>query len=83
MLLIALSIGIFALLCLNQRVTRIGRVATQLTAGAAFFAINTLSAFAQEPHRPGGEANLKLPDLSTVTFMGGTNGRTLLMIGIG
>ncbi|MDQ3009103.1 MAG: sodium-translocating pyrophosphatase [Acidobacteriota bacterium] len=42
-----------------------------------------MSAFAAEPeHRPGGEANLKLPDLSTVTFMGGTNGRTLLMIGI-
>jgi K(+)-stimulated pyrophosphate-energized sodium pump len=52
-------------------------------AGAAFFIINTVTAFAQQPeHRPGGEANLKLPDLSQVTFMGGTNGRTLLMVGI-
>jgi K(+)-stimulated pyrophosphate-energized sodium pump len=55
-----------------------------ILAGAAVIALNTIAAFAQEPaHRPGGEANLKLPDLSTVTFMGGTNGRTLLMIGIG
>ncbi|HQR31137.1 MAG TPA: sodium-translocating pyrophosphatase [Blastocatellia bacterium] len=43
-----------------------------------------MSVFAQEPaHRPGGEANLKLPDLSQVAFLGGTNGRTLLMVGIG
>jgi Na+/proline symporter len=51
-----------------------------LLAGAGFFAINTVAAFAQQPaHQPGGEANLQLPDLSQVTFMGGTNGRTLLM----
>lgn len=30
----------------------------------------------------GGEANLKLPDLSTSTFMGGISGTTLLLIGI-
>jgi K(+)-stimulated pyrophosphate-energized sodium pump len=58
------------------------RQLTALTAGVAFFALNTLTAFAQEPaHRPGGEANLKLPDLSQVSFMG-TNGRTLLLVGI-
>jgi K(+)-stimulated pyrophosphate-energized sodium pump len=34
-----------------------------------------------ETHRPGGEANLVLPDLSTVEF-GGVNARTLLMGGI-
>ncbi|MCA1632955.1 MAG: sodium-translocating pyrophosphatase [Acidobacteria bacterium] len=33
-------------------------------------------------HRPGGEANLELPDLSRVEFIGGTNGRTLLMGGL-
>ena len=33
-------------------------------------------------HRPGGEANLKVPDLSTETFLGGIGGRTLLMSGI-
>jgi K(+)-stimulated pyrophosphate-energized sodium pump len=54
-----------------------------LLTGAAFFAVNTVAAFAQQPaHRPGGEANLQLPDLSSVTFMGGTNGRSLLMIGL-
>ncbi|HVF54698.1 MAG TPA: sodium/proton-translocating pyrophosphatase, partial [Pyrinomonadaceae bacterium] len=33
-------------------------------------------------HKPGGEANLVLPDLSRVDFLGGTNGRTLLMTGL-
>src|SRR6478735_3255659 len=36
---------------------------------------------AQEPHA-GGEANLRLPDLGSVTFLGGTSGRTLLMGGL-
>ena len=30
----------------------------------------------------GGEANLQLPDLGAVDFFGGTNGRTLLMVGL-
>jgi K(+)-stimulated pyrophosphate-energized sodium pump len=30
----------------------------------------------------GGEANLQLPDLSTVSFLGGMNGRALLMYGL-
>jgi len=34
------------------------------------------------PVHAGGEANLQLPDLGTVTFFGGTNGRVLLMIGL-
>ncbi len=34
-------------------------------------------------HKPGGEANLVIPDLSTVQFMGGIQGRTLLMAGLG
>lgn len=33
-------------------------------------------------HHPGGEANLVLPDLSQVSFIGGTNGRTLLYAGL-
>ncbi len=32
--------------------------------------------------KPGGEANLQLPDLSQVTFLGGINGRLLLMLGL-
>jgi len=79
-----LGIGIFALLCLRKQSVQFGGLAMKLAAGVAFVAISAISAFAQEPaHRPGGEANLKLPDLSTVSFMGGTNGRTLLMVGIG
>ncbi len=37
-------------------------------------------AFAQST--AGGEANLVLPDLAQATFLGGTNGRTLLMWGL-
>src|SRR6202161_452739 len=40
-----------------------------------------VSAFAQ-PAAAGGEANLVLPDLAQATFLGGTNGRTLLMWGL-
>ncbi|MBL8191811.1 MAG: sodium-translocating pyrophosphatase [Acidobacteria bacterium] len=75
-----LSIGVFVSLCL-LRAPKLGRVALRLASGTAFVAVSALSAFAQE-HRPGGEANLKLPDLSQVSFMGGTNGRTLLLVGI-
>ena len=54
----------------------------------ALFAIFLLAAvpsqaFAQEaPVHAGGEANLILPDLSQVSFLGGINGRTLLMAGL-
>jgi len=81
-MLLLLSIGIFVSLCL-LRAPKVGRVALRLASGAAFVAFSVMTAFAQEPaHRPGGEANLKLPDLSQVSFMGGTNGRTLLLVGI-
>src|SRR5438270_124258 len=44
----------------------------------------SVPAFAQQPtEHHGGEANLILPDLSTATFIGGIDGRTLLMIGLG
>ncbi|HZS06943.1 MAG TPA: sodium-translocating pyrophosphatase [Blastocatellia bacterium] len=46
----------------------------------AIVSINTSAALAQA-HQPGGEANLKLPDLSQVQFLG-VNGRSLLMIGL-
>ena len=45
-----------------------------------FLLTGSSALFAQE--QAGGEANLKLPDLSQATFMGGTNGRTLLMGGL-
>ncbi|MFL5563657.1 MAG: hypothetical protein ACJ77J_01070, partial [Gemmatimonadaceae bacterium] len=33
-------------------------------------------------HQPGGEANLVIPDLSQVSFLGGIHGRSLLMGGL-
>src|SRR5678815_805873 len=36
--------------------------------------------FAQSEH--GGEANLVLPDLNSVTFFGGVTGHNLLMVGL-
>jgi K(+)-stimulated pyrophosphate-energized sodium pump len=39
-------------------------------------------AFGQNAPPTGGEANLVLPDLSQATFLGGINGRTLLMWGL-
>ena len=33
-------------------------------------------------HKPGGEANLQLPDLRQVTFLGGIDGHNLLLVGI-
>src|SRR6185503_12594504 len=52
----------------------------------AFVALigNAATAFGQAreaAHQPGGEANLKLPDLSQVKFMG-VDGHTLLMFGL-
>jgi K(+)-stimulated pyrophosphate-energized sodium pump len=37
---------------------------------------------AQAEHHGGGEANLKLPDLDSATFLGGVGGRSLLLVGL-
>ena len=50
------------------------------TIAASFVALSVSGAFAQEA--PGGEANLKLPDLHSVTFFNGWDGHFLLLIGI-
>ncbi len=50
----------------------------------AFIAFNAFTAFAQgepAPRRAGGEANLRLPDLSKESFLG-VDGHTLLLLGI-
>src|SRR6202044_3353558 len=39
------------------------------------------AAFADPVEQVGGEANLQLPDLSQVSFLGGINGHSLLMWG--
>jgi K(+)-stimulated pyrophosphate-energized sodium pump len=51
---------------------------SQILLTLLFLLTGSSALFAQEP---GGEANLKLPDLSQATFMG-ANGRTLLMGGL-
>src|SRR5689334_25183520 len=59
------------------------RGAFALVALASVLAFNAVAAFAAPAGEAvGGEAALKLPDLSDVTFFGGLNGRTLLMVGL-
>src|SRR5207249_10492042 len=56
---------------------RIGKI----VAGAVAVIALTTCAFGQSSSEVGGEANLKLPDLSQVNFLG-TDGHRLLLIGI-
>ena len=79
MILLVLGISLLAFLGM-ARETR--RAAIRMAAVLAAAMVTGAAAMAQEPHQAGGEANLKLPDLSSVTFMGGTNGRTLLLVGL-
>ncbi len=51
------------------------------TLAATFFALGGPAALAQPAHEAGGEAGLKLPDLTQVTFLG-MDGHALLRIGI-
>ncbi|HKP13793.1 MAG TPA: sodium-translocating pyrophosphatase, partial [Blastocatellia bacterium] len=48
--------------------------------------MNATMALAQthdtDGHTGGGEANLRLPDLSRVEFIGGVNGHNLLLVGL-
>jgi K(+)-stimulated pyrophosphate-energized sodium pump len=58
------------------------RVATKLSAVAALLTVGAATALAQ-PAGEGGEASLKLPDLSQVSFFhGAIDGHKLLLIGI-
>ncbi|MGC2247178.1 MAG: sodium-translocating pyrophosphatase, partial [Terriglobales bacterium] len=57
---------------------RIARAAAVL---ATFLCVITTCALAQAAGEAGGEASLKVPDLSTVSFLG-MNGHNLLLIGI-
>jgi K(+)-stimulated pyrophosphate-energized sodium pump len=63
--------------------SRWSRAFVSMVVLAMILSLGTAPLFAQEPvHRPGGEANLVLPDLNQATFLDGIGGRTLLMIGI-
>jgi K(+)-stimulated pyrophosphate-energized sodium pump len=52
-----------------------------VVAAITFLSVGATAAFAQTAHEVGGEASLKLPDLSQVLFLG-IDGHRLLMIGI-
>src|SRR5437660_10922922 len=57
-------------------------MATKISAVAALLTVGAVAAFAQ-PEGAGGEASLKLPDLSSVSFFNGAiDGHKLLLIGI-
>src|SRR6202790_1639976 len=54
----------------------------KISAGMAFLSmLACVSARAQEVHEAGGEANLKLPDLSQVSFLG-IDGHKILLFGL-
>ncbi len=58
------------------------RMAMKISVVAALFTVGAAVAFAQ-PSEAGGEASLKLPDLSQVSFFNGAiDGHKLLLIGI-
>jgi K(+)-stimulated pyrophosphate-energized sodium pump len=69
-------------------VQRAGRLALAVSAILGALALQATTALAQATpdaapaHRPGGEANLILPDLASVSFLG-TDGHTLLLVGLG
>ena len=59
-----------------------GRMATGMFAGVLTMLAGARTLLAQAPEEAaGGEANLKLPDLSSVSFLG-MNGHSLLLYGI-
>ena len=62
--------------------SRIGRALPAFIMSLALLILNASAALAQTGHEGGGEANLRLPDLSQVSFLGGINGHTLLLIGL-
>src|SRR5439155_21571175 len=57
------------------------RFAKTFAVAAAFLTLGAAAAFAQPSSEVGGEANLKLPDLSQVQFLG-VDGHRLLLFGI-
>src|SRR5262249_23811964 len=90
MLLIILGISLLTLLCLNKKffspfsITHFRRNTTTIAASIAVLAIGATSGLAQPAEggaHKGGEAELILPDLSRVSFLGGVNGHSLLLIG--
>jgi K(+)-stimulated pyrophosphate-energized sodium pump len=58
-------------------------LSSRLAASIAFSLIAAATVMAGPGDEAGGEANLRLPDLSSVSFLGGIDGHKLLLFGIG
>ena len=65
----------------NAHFASVGRRFTKTLATLATLLLLTAGSALAQPAEEGGEAALKLPDLSTVSFLG-VNGHSLLMIGL-
>ncbi len=85
-----LGIALLVFLCstrgLSMSSGQVRRSVMKAASILALIAINVSVALAQPHgegtvHQPGGEANLKLPDLSSVNFIGGMNGKSILLFG--
>ena len=63
-----------------RRLSSVRSSAKLVTAGLTLFLLNAATAFAQ-PSEAAGEANLRLPDLTSVSFLG-LNGHNILAIGL-
>ncbi len=68
-------------LAATRQLSLVKRPATALGAILTVLLLNASAVFAQPAGEPSGEATLKLPDLSSVNFLG-INGHNLLLIGI-
>src|SRR5438552_2851684 len=66
----------------NRRAGRVHGVAPVSRLILVFLTLLSLCVPMMAQEGGGGEANLKLPDLSSATFLGGINGHTLLLAGL-
>jgi K(+)-stimulated pyrophosphate-energized sodium pump len=62
---------------------KIRGLSSRLAASIAFSLLASATVMAGPGDEAGGEANLRLPDLSSVSFLGGIDGHKLLLFGIG
>lgn len=76
-LLLAFALGSFAVRSLGAQGVSENRTDSSVAA-----AMTGTAQAVPVAHKPGGEANLIIPDLSQVSFLGGIHGRSLLIGGL-
>ena len=67
---------------MNRKFAGVVSTLTLVLSLLALFAVPSAGAQGVAEHKAGGEANLIIPDLSQVSFLGGIHGRSLLMGGL-